>query len=532
MLRRHTAIALLVLAAQLGAGGPAAAEAGPRDGFDPSARSLELRPRIATTAPSPGSRIEPADTEQDPWVGTIARRLEALAAAARDHAAERPEHAATTDALLERLRSLATTMHEDAALGIAVRDLSTGAPVFEWDASRSLNPASNHKLLTAVAALELLGADYRWQTQVLRRGDQLVLVGEGDPSLQVGDIAALADAVANAVDLSEIRGIVVDDTAFSSRRFGPGYDAQGPGFSYMAPSGALSLQWNTVEIEVKGAAKGHPVRIAVSPQCDHMEIRSTAKGGRGALSAQTWAHDEHTVVDVRGHLRAGTRYTKRRRVNDPGRFTASAFAAQLQRHGAGPLKIVRGSAPPSAALVATHRSAPLPEVLESALAYSNNFTTEQVLRTLGWRMSGEAGDWNNGHRALERYWEAAGLPLEALAFENASGLSSVGRITAAALADLLAFAAREGSPAAALWSALPVAGREGTLRGRLRRSHGRVRAKTGTLRGASALSGVVEVKGGRRLGFSILVNGPVSARRSRRLQDDVVMALLEHGAAG
>jgi D-alanyl-D-alanine carboxypeptidase/D-alanyl-D-alanine-endopeptidase (penicillin-binding protein 4) len=553
MSRRHPATVLLALAALLGTGGPAAAEATPRavqTGSTPSLRDglgsptdgaaahdeLEtvLAAGSAPTLPSVDDEVveDWADAPAAAWAARIDDRLVELRAAALAHAARRPGHAVASEALLQRLGAIAAGLHDTATLGIAVRELDTGAPVFEWDAERSLNPASNHKLLTAVAALELLGEDYRFETRVLRAGDALVLVGEGDPTLQVADLERLAVEVAAAIDLHEIRRVIVDDTAFSPRRFGPGYDSEGPGVSYMAPSGALSLQWNTVEVQVRGAATGQPLQIRVSPPCEHVEVRSTAAGGRGSLAVSSWGQAEHTVIDVSGHLRAGARHSKRRRVSDPGRFTGTAFAAMLTQRGASAgLTVELGSTPADATPVATHQSAPLPQVLDSALAYSNNFSTEQLLRTLGWRMTGEPGDWDNGHRALERYWEAAGLSRHAVEFENASGLSSRGRITAAALADLLAFAAREGSAATALWSALPVAGRDGTLRGRLRRSGGRVRAKTGTLRGASALSGMVEARGGRRLGFSILVNGPVSADRSRRLQDDLVMALVEHGAA-
>lgn len=532
MLHRHTAAALLAVATLLGGGANAAADAGVSMPRDSVTQRLRLRPRVATPAVEEVSVDAAAPAPIDPWVSRIEQRLQGLADAATAHAQGRPEEAAITKDLSERLEEIASGLHDAADLGIAIRDLSTGAPVFEWEAERRLNPASNHKLVTAAAALELLGDDYRFETRVLRHGDALVIVGEGDPSLQVDDLEQLAARVADEIELGSISRIIVDDTAFSDRRFGPGYDPEGPGVSYMAPSGALSLQFNTVEIEVRGAAAGRPVHVEVSPACDHIEIRSTATGGRRGLSVQSWANGDRTVVDVRGHLPRGARYGKRRRITEPGLFTGSAFAEMLRHRGAGALTVERGATPEGAEPVATHRSAPLPEVLESALAYSNNFTTEQVLRTLGWRMTGEPGSWDNGHLALDRYWAAAGLPLDAVVFENASGLSTRGRVTAAALADLLAFATREGSPAAeALMRALPIAGREGTLRKRLRRSGGRVRAKTGTLRGASALSGIVDAKGGRRLGFSILVNGPVSPTLSRRLQDRVVMALVEHGAA-
>lgn len=591
MSRRRPATALLALAALLGTGGPAAAEAARSglEGTDPEARPSErgltdapssiapaLAPLLATDTTLAASATGPRawgeatgdesleawdearhrgsvdasrretetlapsaldawdDAGAAPWVAHFEDRWVALQDAARDHAARRPERASASAALVQRLESLASGVgdSEELGLGIAVRDLDTGASVFEHDAERGLNPASNHKLLTAVAALELLGADYRWQTRVLRVGDALVLRGEGDPSLRTQDLERLAAEVAAAIDLHEIRRVIVDDTAFSPQRFGPGYDPDGPGVSYMAPSGALSLQWSTVEVRVRGAATGQALHVEVSPPCEHVEIRSTATGGRGGLHVESFTEGERTVITVDGHLRRGARFTKRRRVSDPGRFAGSVFAAMLTRRGAAEdLPVELGPTPAAATPVATHTSAPLPQVLDSALSWSNNFTSEQILRTLGWRMSGEPGDWDNGRHAIERYWAAAGLSHHALAFENASGLSASGRISAAALADLLAFAAREGSDAAALWSALPVAGREGTVKDRLRRSGGRVRAKTGTMRNASALSGVVRARGGRRLGFSILVNGPVSPDRSRRLQDAVVMALVEHGAA-
>lgn len=540
MLRSHRATVLLALAALLGTETPAAAESGPLNeaiepvgpALTPASLPAPLPAPPSPTTPATLSGVDAPDPPAaDAWVQRIEARLLAVEQQAHARAADRLP-AAPDPALVQRLESLAASLPRAAAVGIAVHELSTGTPVFEWEEHRALNPASNHKLLTAAAALELLGSDYRFETRVLRAGDTLVLVGEGDPTLQVADLRQLAEQVAEHVDLTQIRRLLVDDTAFSGRRLGPGYTTGGPGVSYMAPSGALSLQWNTVEIWVRGAAAGQPVGISVSPPCGHVTVRSSATGGRGSLTVQTRAEGEHTVVHVQGRLLPGGRVHERRRVGDPGRFTGSTFATLLREHGADALSVELGPTPEAARPLVTHRSAPLPQVLQTTLSYSNNFASEQLLRTLGWRMTGEPGDWTNGRLALRRYWAAAGLPLRELWFENASGLSSRGRVTASALADLLAFATREGSDAASLAEVLPNAGREGTMRGRLARASGRVRAKTGTLDGASALTGVAQTRGGERLGFSILVGGSVSAHRSRRFQDQVVMALVDHDAAG
>src|SRR5690606_3897546 len=105
-------------------------------------------------------------------------------------------------------------------------------------AERPLNPASNQKLVSAIAAVELLGPDYRFATTVLRAGDRLILRGEGDPDLHLADLHALAAELVARDQLAGITRIVIDDSAFDGRTLGPGFRADGPGDSYMAPSGA------------------------------------------------------------------------------------------------------------------------------------------------------------------------------------------------------------------------------------------------------------------------------------------------------
>jgi D-alanyl-D-alanine carboxypeptidase/D-alanyl-D-alanine-endopeptidase (penicillin-binding protein 4) len=245
---------------------------------------------------------------------------------------------------------------------------------------------------------------------------------------------------------------------------------------------------------------------------------------------RTRLEGEHTVVEVSGRIARRARAVRvRRRVGDPGRFFATTLADRFARlTGTEPIAVTRGAAPSDAMVVARHASAPLPEVLHSALSYSNNFTIEQVLRTLGARASGRPGDGANGRAAVERFFAAIGRDPTELVFVNASGYSRRGRVSADALVHLLRVSAGPDAPSSALVPSLPAPGERGTLRHRLPRARGRVRAKTGTLRGANALSGIVRARDGHRYGFSILVNGTVSSARAHRIQDRIVMALLDH----
>ena len=380
--------------------------------------SAEVQASVGTTAtlataalpearPEPEPEPEPEPVAKTAWQARIEGRLATLPVATVVEPSNHP-----SPALIATLERLATSMEGEAAVGIAVKDLRTGEIVFEHHGERPLNPASNRKLLTATAAVTLLGEDYRFETTVLREGNTLILRCGGDPSLQVDDLEALAASV----DAEGVERIIVDGSMFSARTFGPGYDPGGPGFSYMAPSGALSLQYNTVVVHV--GREG----VRLDPPCEHLEVEY----GRphGPVDVTTMARDGKTIVRVDGRPRGSVKI--RRRVADPARFAASVFARALGRPA---LPIEAGVAPSTAQVLARHQSAPLPDVLGSALKFSNNFTTEQVLRTLGHHASGAPGDWENGARVLRAFWEATGQDPGALTFENASGLSGRGRVT-------------------------------------------------------------------------------------------------------
>jgi D-alanyl-D-alanine carboxypeptidase/D-alanyl-D-alanine-endopeptidase (penicillin-binding protein 4) len=500
---------------------PDAREPAP-DAREPDAREPDAR--------EPDAR-EPDARAPEPWPARIAARLATL----RAHPRAPPHAAAGAPRLADLHRRLAAVVAaaRGARIGIHVRDLASGAAVFDHRGDERYNPASNQKLVTAIAAVELLGPHYRFTTRVLRSGDELVLVGEGDPSLQLTDLHALASALVAAGAHHGVQRIVVDDTAFSPERHGPGYTAEGEGVSYMAPSGALSLAFNTAVATIRPTTPGEPASVDLSPPGAHLLAVGSVRTGRGRpLRIDSRELGERTVFLVDGAIAAGhAPVTVRRRVADPGLFTGHAFAEVL-RQVAGdeaPLPVHRGQAPASALLVATHDSAPLAEVLGSSLKFSNNFTSEQVLRTLGWRMSGEPGSWAHGCAAVLAAWEALGLDPADLEFENGAGLSRSGRVSPRALVSLLARTREEGTPAAALLPTMASAGGEGTLRRRLTGSDGRVRGKTGTISGVSALSGVAAGNDGRAaLGFSVLINGEGAAKRHRRLQDRVVLTLLAH----
>jgi D-alanyl-D-alanine carboxypeptidase/D-alanyl-D-alanine-endopeptidase (penicillin-binding protein 4) len=162
-------------------------------------------------------------------------------------------------------------------------------------------------------------------------------------------------------------------------------------------------------------------------------------------------------------------------------------------------------------------SPPLAEILRHMDVVSDNFTAELVLKQLG-AVVGEAGTTAAGAEVVRSILAAHAVPLAGVRIADGSGLSALDRLTPKALVTILQRSWADREIRSALFGILPVSGRDGTLEDRMARApaRGNVRAKTGTLDDASALSGYVR----ERYAFSILVNAPgLSWTAARAAQD-------------
>ncbi len=186
--------------------------------------------------------------------------------------------------------------------------------------------------------------------------------------------------------------------------------------------------------------------------------------------------------------------------------------------------------PPTAAtrapkILARHDSPPLREILRVVNKESHNLFAEAVLRTLGRVVRGD-GSFEGGSRVVEEFLvREVGIPPEEVRVRDGSGLSPANAVSAGGLVQLLAY--MSGSPHwGELWETLPEAGVRREL-SRMSRSPaaGNLRAKTGTMKGVSALSGQVRTRSGERILFSILSNEVASEYRAKRAEDQLGIRL-------
>jgi D-alanyl-D-alanine carboxypeptidase/D-alanyl-D-alanine-endopeptidase (penicillin-binding protein 4) len=444
----------------------------------------------------------------------------ALSIAAPAAAAEAAPPAALRPVLDE---ILARRGLDGARVGVCVVSLETGATLYQHDADVLLNPASNVKLFTSAAALSRLGPEHRFETEVSVDAASagggavraLYLRGKGDPTLVTERLFALAADLAH-LGVRRVGDLVLDDGWFDAERIGPGFDQEGGDQAYLAPTGALSLNFNTVAVHVApGERAGAPGRVELEPDSAFFEVvnHATTTGPRTArrlvVSSVALPGGRQRIL-VEGRLPLGSRPTAVwRKIDDPPRYLGETLRRLLEARGVRVTGRVRtGAVPPDARLLHVAESEPLGEIVRRLNKTSNNFVAEQLVKALGAAAAGPPGSWGSGIAAVEAFLAEAGLPRGAYVMKNGSGLNDANRFSARQTVQLLAAMWRRFPVAAEYLSSLPVAGRDGTIRWRMEGTEaaGHVRAKTGTLEGVTALSGYAETATRERLAFAVIVN--------------------------
>ena len=368
--------------------------------------------------------------------------------------------------------------------GMVVTDLTTAEVLYERAADVALTPASTLKLLTAAAALEVLGPNARFTTSVMPGGsaDEIVLVGGGDPTLVTADplmrgstsLPELAERTADRLRESGVERVTLgfDDSLFSGPAINPAWRSTYVPSGVAAPVAALAVDGGR------------------------------ARPGFAAREA------------------------------DPALAAASAFAGLLGSQG---ITVedspVRTAPAPDAETVAAIGSAPLADIVEYVIASSDNDMAEILARHVALGL-GRPGTSEEGAAATAKVVAGLGVDMSGTTILDGSGLARDNAVSARTLTELLSVAADPANThLLPVITGLPVAAFNGTLRERVEDAPGLVRAKTGTLNGVHSLAGVITGDGGVAYAFALLSNGMANALEAREALDDVAAVLAGCGCA-
>ena len=378
-------------------------------------------------------------------------------------AAAAPRAVPNTTAVANKIRAIKVKGMTGSYSGSVV-EVGTGKVVYAHNARSPQIPASTMKLLTATAALSILGPDHTFKTSVVspQRG-QIILVGGGDPYLarngsadypKRATITGLARATATKLKQDKITKVSL------------GYDAS----LFSGPA------WNPRWLRTYGDSVSRTSALVV---------------------------DEGRV----GSLAPGTRH------QDPAKEAATAFSAALSKQGIKVSTTQRARTPKSAHVVASASSMPLERIVEHVLMISDNDAAEVLFRhaAIG---AGKAGSIAEATKVVRSELTKLGIWGPGMTINDGSGLARQTKVPADAMVKMLRLAAGQQHPELrAVITGLPVAGVEGSLRIRYfddqsLAGRGVVRGKTGTLNKVRARAGLVRTADGSLLVYAFLINKP------------------------
>ncbi|MFK7753992.1 MAG: D-alanyl-D-alanine carboxypeptidase/D-alanyl-D-alanine-endopeptidase [Sedimentitalea sp.] len=406
-------------------------------------------------------------------------------------------------------------------IGVAVADVSSGRALESLNGDKGLPPASVAKAVTALYALDALGAGHRFRTSLLATGPvqngvlsgDLILAGGGDPLLNTDHLAGLASQL-KAKGVREVRGdFKVYEAALPFvKSIDPGQPDQ---LGYSPAVSGIALNFNRVHFEWKRASKGYSVTMDARteryrPDVQMAKMRIVNRKSPVYTYADKNGADQWTVAGA-ALGKGGSRWLPVRR---PGDYAADVFRTLARSQGIvlKPAQTTR-SVPGGTAVLAQHASEPLQEILRGMLRFSNNLTAEMVGLSASAAKGGRPGSLKDSASRMSR-WAAQKYGMSGTRLVDHSGLGDASRMTARGLVTALVQVRKSGVLRPIL---KPVAMRDS--KGRVDRSHPiKVNAKTGTLNFVSGLGGYMTAADGTEMAFAIFAADTNARSRIKRAQ--------------
>jgi serine-type D-Ala-D-Ala carboxypeptidase/endopeptidase (penicillin-binding protein 4) len=409
--------------------------------------------------------------------------------------------------------------------------LESNELIYQKNANQLFIPASNQKIFTGAFVLDQLGPDFQYHTYLYRTGaidtsgtlrGNLVILPQGDPSFSnVMMRSGPPDWIfRDWIDKVKLQNIVfiegdllVDCSNWNMGDLTPKGWASTVVDQYNMNASPLTLNRNMLQFRVKPANAGEAGIIEFVPAAEgYPIINNTVTGGEKGGIRVRWTPDGR--IEVSG---SATEATGKKLygfpADNPALYAAAVFRSHLRAAGvnfSGSVRLVtqkRAVPPPTSDnVVALYRSPELSEMVKYMMKRSDNHFAEQMLVSVSAIRMGSGG-YSNSKALQAQFLRKAGIDTREANLEDGSGLSRMNAVSPFHVYQMLVYMTRH-QHADAFFDSMAIAGRDGTLRGRMGGANTveRVHAKTGHINNVSTLSGYVRLPSNNTVVFSLLVN--------------------------
>ena len=417
-------------------------------------------------------------------------------------------------------------------MGIKIVSLNNNKTLYAYNSQKLLMPASTNKLYTCAAALHYLGDDHRFTTKVLKKKNNLILKGGGDPDLKIDQLDSLAKIVSSYI--KNVDTLYVDDTFLDSINYGEGWMWDEGPWWYAAPIGALSVNDNCIDFYIEPGNLGKPAEINYFPKTSHINFENKTVTVNDTINYKKLKIDRDWIASnnnftVSGEIMDTTkRDTLRRNIYNPSLFTGTIFKKLLNDHGTRVKQLsTKDQNLNNYKEITVHYSDSLVVSAKNLMNESDNLTAELFVKTIG-TLDTLPGTWDTGLDSIKSFLAGqVKIDTSQIRLADGSGVSRYTLTNSDQLISLLTWVYNSKYKDNFI-STLPGGGWENsTLEKRLAREGGLVRAKTGGLSGARNLAGYIYSQKYGPVAFSILMNGYIgSSSKYRYVQNQIVKTLI------
>jgi D-alanyl-D-alanine carboxypeptidase/D-alanyl-D-alanine-endopeptidase (penicillin-binding protein 4) len=459
-----------------------------------------------------------------------------------------PEPVSTNDILTYLHNMLEEPALKGASFGFYVSPLEKDSSIVAYMPDISLATASTLKAITTASALNILGKDFRFETNLAYSGEidnegvlngNLYLIGGGDPTFGSDNMPSLMDFLANRViekGIKKVNGSLIGDASiFDNQIAANTWIWEDIGNYYgVGPSG-LTVHQNQYSIYFStGSKEGDETKIMeIAPSINELTIENEVLTGkpRSGDNAYIFGGPLSYNKVVRGTLPPGhSKFMIKGAMPAPANFCTSYFNKTLEAKGitmSAPFQVdYLKKAKPTLTPIFTQESAPLYEIIKETNFKSINLYADALLKMIGHQQGGN-GSFEQGILALKQHWEAKGLDLQNMIIEDGSGLSRYNAVSAYTMTQIIRSTLLTDATGSFI-SSLPVTGVSGTLKNINKNgiSKGKIRAKSGYIKNVRAYTGTVTTYSNKTLVFSLLINNQTNEYREMTKHIEAIFNLL------
>lgn len=408
------------------------------------------------------------------------------------------------------------------AVSISVKEVTTGKTVYELNSHKPVNPASTLKVITLAAALNELGTDYEFTTELYKNtNNELILMLGADPFLKSNDLKKLLRSAKEKNILSP-KNIYIDDSIVDKVEWGEGWQWDDDLNPLMPKFSAYNLDNNLLKITVEPTKKGAPAEIKLSVFYPMTFMNLVTTGGTDDIKISRNNNIAPDVLTIEGTV------TKQVQQEIPVNHLKRYFILRLEDAVRSAKIDYYGNfnnirLPDKNVYLVDKISNPIDNAIKSIMLESNNLVAETVFKLAGGHYLKESGSAQNAVKMLLDYCNKLGVRTDDIRVVDGSGVSKNNLVTADFMTSFLT--ARYN--VCENYKEYFASAGEGTLKNRMLYFGNNLKAKTGTLADVSTITGYLTTLSGKTYAFDIMINDAKSNSADKKMLEEYILRAIQ-----